>query len=92
MKRLLVTLAAAALLGGCSLPRESIGFGLRMELGLEERPCNWSHMKDLAFRRAPRVGEPAPDFTLPLLDSEALLTRSTFQDGRPLVLVLASFS
>ena len=89
---LLACAASCAFVAGCGLPRKAIGFGIGMELGIQDKPGNWAHLKDLAFRPAPRVGDAAPDFTLTSLDGETKITRSTFQDGRPLVLVFGSFT
>ncbi|MCC6740914.1 MAG: hypothetical protein IT452_17880 [Planctomycetia bacterium] len=56
------------------------------------RPPNWEHVKALMARRAPAVGEPAPDFELPTVDGRSRIRRSTFAPGRPLVLNFGSFT
>ncbi len=58
----------------------------------EEQPPNWNHVKRLMARRAPSVGETAPDFTLPAFDGSGSVTRSAFHDGRPLVLIFGSYT
>ena len=58
----------------------------------EKRPPNWEHTKALMARPVPKVGDPAPDFTLKTVDGAATITRSQFQADRPLVLVFGSFS
>jgi AhpC/TSA family len=39
-----------------------------------------------------RVGDPAPDFTLPLLDHSSQVTLSSFRGVRPVVLVFGSYT
>ena len=58
----------------------------------EEQPPNWNHVKRLMARKAPFVGESAPDFTLPAFDGSGSVTRSEFHDGRPLVLIFGSYT
>ncbi|MGI8958507.1 MAG: hypothetical protein ACR2IV_01835 [Bryobacteraceae bacterium] len=38
------------------------------------------------------VGDPAPDFTLPLLDHSSQVTLSSFQGTKPVVLVFGSYT
>ena len=57
-----------------------------------QRPPNWEQVKALMARRAPAVGELAPDFELATPDGKSLLRRSTFQAARPLVLNFGSFT
>ena len=57
----------------------------------DRRPPDWERTKRLMARRAPGVGEVAPDFTLPL-PGGGEITRSSLQDGRPLVLIFGSFT
>lgn len=88
---------AAALLAtlttGCTLFQPATVFVLRMELGfMGERPKNWDQVKRLGRRRAPAVGEVAPDFTLPALDDDRPITRSQYQADRPLVLIFGSYT
>jgi hypothetical protein len=58
----------------------------------EKRPKNWEQTKALMARKAPAVGDPAPDFSLPTLDRRRTITRSAHQAGRPLVLIFGSFT
>jgi len=57
-----------------------------------ERLPHWEKTKERMSRRAPAVGETAPDFTLKSLDGQQSITRSTFHKDRPLVLVFGSFT
>lgn len=58
----------------------------------EQRPPNWEFTKSLMKRRAPAVGESAPDFTLSSVDGKTTITRSKFQAKKPLVLIFGSFT
>jgi hypothetical protein len=58
----------------------------------ERRPKDWAQTKTLMSRPAPGVGQPAPDFTLPLRDAEQTITRSLYQAGRPVMLIFGSFT
>ena len=58
----------------------------------EQRPPNWAEVKGLMVRPAPRVGDPAPDFTLPTADGQSEITLSEYAAGRPTVLVFGSFT
>lgn len=58
----------------------------------DQRPPDWSQTKQLMQRQAPRVGDPAPDFTLATHDGQREITRSAYQQGKPLVLVFGSFT
>lgn len=62
------------------------------EAPASQRPPNWAHVKALMARRAPAVGEVAPDFELATPDGKPRLRRSVFQAGRPLVLNFGSFT
>ncbi len=57
----------------------------------EGRVPNWEHTKALMARRAPKVGDPSPDFTLKTVDGQSI-TRSSYQAGKPLVLVFGSLT
>ncbi len=57
-----------------------------------KRPPNWEKTKALMARRAPAVGDPAPDFTLQTVDGRTSVTRSVHQGGRPMVLIFGSFT
>lgn len=58
----------------------------------DQRPPNWEDVKRLMARRAPGVGEPAPDFELATPDGKSRIRRSAFAAGRPLVLNFGSFT
>lgn len=58
----------------------------------DERPPGWDNVKTWMARRAPAVGERAPDFTLPTSDGDATITRSAFHESRPLVLIFGSYT
>jgi peroxiredoxin len=48
----------------------------------------WCHARDGALR----VGDPAPDFTLPTLDRKETVTLSSLRGERPVVLVFGSYT
>lgn len=56
------------------------------------RPAGWEHTKALMTRRAPAVGEQAPDFTLKTLDGSKTVTLSSFYEDRPRVLIFGSYT
>ncbi|MEK7470274.1 MAG: hypothetical protein AAB074_23125 [Planctomycetota bacterium] len=58
----------------------------------DQRPPNWTHVKALMARRAPALGEAAPDFELATPEGKTRIRRSGFQAGRPLVLNFGSFT
>lgn len=58
----------------------------------EKRPPNWERTKALMARPVPKVGDPAPDFTLKSVDGSTTITRSKFHVDKPLVLVFGSFT
>ena len=58
----------------------------------EKQPPDWEETKALMARKAPAIGEPAPDFTLPRLDGDGEITRSKLPPGKPQVLVFGSFT
>ncbi|MCE9583190.1 MAG: peroxiredoxin family protein [Planctomycetes bacterium] len=92
-RRVLALVLLAGLASGCRLFEPSTAFFLKMELGpKEDRPKTWDYVKHLGMRRVPSVGDAAPDFTVTTMDGTTAITRSDFQAGRPLVLILASFS
>lgn len=78
--------------GGCLDP--SLKFYLKTEYftAEEDRPRNWEELKRLVKRPVPKVGRPAPDFRLGLVDGEQIVTRSEYQAGRPLVLIFGSYT
>ncbi len=58
----------------------------------EDRLPNWENTKALMLRRAPQVGEQAPDFTLETRDGGESIRLSRFQGDRPVVLVFGSWT
>jgi len=58
----------------------------------DQRPPQWDEVKRLMARRAPAVGDAAPDFTLPTLQNAGPVTMSKYHDNRPLVLIFGSFT
>jgi hypothetical protein len=81
-------------LGACVSPQDQTSmFIQQMDAAPPgQRPPDWEITKKLMGRVAPRVGDPAPDFTLETTDQTISLTRSTFQSGKPLVLIFGSFT
>lgn len=78
---------------GCSSGDPAAKFIAEMEAAPpEKRVPNWERTKALMAREAPAVGEAAPDFTLKTPDGQTSITRSTFQAGKPLVLMFGSFT
>jgi hypothetical protein len=78
---------------GCSSGDPAPKFIAEMDRApAEKRPPNWEHTKALMARPVPKVGDPAPDFTLKTVDGAATITRSKFHPDRPLVLVFGSFT
>ena len=49
-------------------------------------------MWNVARKGATRVGDLAPDFTLPTIDHKAEVTLSSFRGKRPVVLVFGSYT
>ncbi|HWL92581.1 MAG TPA: hypothetical protein VNT79_03520 [Phycisphaerae bacterium] len=58
----------------------------------DQRVPDWEKTKTLMSRRAPAVGEAAPDFTLATLEGSRTIRRSAFHESRPLVLLFGSFT
>ena len=58
----------------------------------EKRVPNWEQTKALMTRVAPKVGDEAPDFSLPTLDGKQTVKLSQHQGDRPVVLVFGSFT
>lgn len=90
----LVPVVALMSLGACMTPQQqSTAFIRQMDAAPpEQRPPDWDTTKRLMSRPAPIVGQAAPDFTLETVDHSMSVTRSTFQAGKPLVLVFGSFT
>jgi hypothetical protein len=78
---------------GCRSADPARHFIARMDHApVEKQPKGWELTKNLMSRAVPTAGQPAPDFTLPTLDSAQAITRSAHQAGRPLVLIFGSFT
>ena len=58
----------------------------------EERPAEWDRTRALMVRTAPKVGMPAPDFTLKRMNEDEIVTLSTYRPGEPKFLVFASYT
>ena len=58
----------------------------------EKRVPNWESTKALMARVAPKVGDEAPDFTLPTLDGKESIKLTQHKNDRPVVLVFGSFT
>lgn len=58
----------------------------------EERVPNWSNVKKLMARKAPKVGEVAPDFALKTLDGAERIALSQFAGKQPVVLIFGSYT
>jgi hypothetical protein len=86
-------LLSLLVLSACRTPDPAAEFIARMDLAPpDERPRDWERTKELMARPVPAAGQPAPDFTLPTIDGEQMITRSAYQAGRPLVLIFGSFT
>ncbi len=90
MAAALTTAFAAA---GCQPADPVVGFIERQDsLPLDQRVPDWERTRRLMLRRAPAVGEAAPDFTLAAIDGSGDIRRSAFHENRPLVLIFGSFT
>jgi hypothetical protein len=58
----------------------------------EKRVPNWEQTKALMARVAPKVGEDAPDFSLPTLVGQETVKLSQHKNEKPVVLVFGSFT
>ena len=58
----------------------------------EKRVPNWDQTKKLMARVAPKVGDEAPDFSLPTLDGKQTVKLSQHKGDRPVVLIFGSFT
>lgn len=86
-------LTGLGLIAGCALAQEADEFIRRMDQAPpEKRPPGWEKTKELMARKAPAVGDPAPDFTLKSLDGDKLMTRSKLPAGKPQVLIFGSYT
>ena len=78
---------------GCHSVDPASGFIAKMDQApIDQLPKNWEETKSLMARRAPLVGEAAPDFTLSTLDGTNRITRTEHQGDRPQVLIFGSFT
>ncbi|HWB06506.1 MAG TPA: hypothetical protein VG796_26010 [Verrucomicrobiales bacterium] len=78
---------------GCRAPDPAAKFIAEMDRApAAKRPPDWERTKRLMARTAPKKGQPAPDFSLRTLDGSRVITRSSYQAGRPLVLIFGSFT
>jgi hypothetical protein len=90
---LALALMLAWMATGCRSPDPAAGFIAQMDRApAAQHPKNWEQTKSLMARKAPKVGQPAPDFSLPTLDGTATNTLSQRQAGRPMVLIFGSFT
>lgn len=88
-----VLLATGFAAGGCRPADPVAGFIERQDsLPPDQRVPDWDRTRRLMLRRAPAVGEAAPDFTLAALDGSGDIRRSAFHESRPLVLIFGSFT
>jgi hypothetical protein len=93
IRSLLRALPLLPILGGCKTADPAARAIAEIDSAPpEKRPKNWDQTKALMARKAPAVGQPAPDFSLPTLDGRGTITRSAHQAGRPLVLIFGSFT
>jgi hypothetical protein len=91
--QLILTLILLWVMPGCRTGDPAAHFIARMDSApAEKRPNDWERTKTLMSRPVPAVGQPAPNFTLPMLDDTQTVTRSAHQAGRPLVLIFGSFT
>ncbi len=58
----------------------------------EQRVPNWEQTKALMARVAPKLGDEAPDFSLPTLDGKETVKLSQHRNEKPVVLVFGSFT
>jgi hypothetical protein len=58
----------------------------------DEQVPNWTHTRALMMREAPRIGGPAPDFTLATLDGTGAIGLSQWRGARPVVLIFGSWT
>ena len=93
VRHLIVALLVLWIAAGCRSADPAARFIAQMDRApAEARPKNWDQTKGLMARRAPEIGVPAPDFSLPLLDGTRTNTLSEYKEGRPLVLIFGSFT
>jgi len=90
---ILVTAVAMIVAIGCRRgdPADKM-IGMVDRMPPEKRPVNWQQTRSLMERKAPAVGQPAPDFTLKTLDGTKTISLSAFHDDRPRVLIFGSYT
>lgn len=91
----ILSLFVSLLLGGAgaALAQDAAAFIQAMDKAPpEKRPPHWEQTKAMMARRAPAVGEPAPDFTLKSLDGKTTTTRSKLSPGKPQVIIFGSYT
>ena len=91
--RLMIVVILVSMAAGCRNLDPAAKFIARMDRApAGEHPPDWDETKRLMARPAPKVGQPAPDFSLRTLDGSRVITRSRHQAVRPLVLIFGSFT
>ncbi|MHC4821171.1 MAG: hypothetical protein ACYTDX_05565 [Planctomycetota bacterium] len=84
---LFLLIATAALATGCAATGKGAGDPDPRTMIPPNVKGEWLHFTDATVS----VGDPAPDFTLPMADDSTTLSLSTFR-GRPLVLIFGSYT
>ena len=80
-------------LTGCVTPDRTAKMIAHVDaMPTEERPAEWDRTKALMLRTAPKVGMPAPEFTLKRMNSDEIVTLSTYRPDEPKFLVFASYT
>jgi len=91
--KLVLPLILLWITAGCRSADPAPKFIARMDRApVEKRPKDWEHTRTLIGRPAPKVGQSAPDFSLPMLNGVETITRIAHQADRPLVLIFGSFT
>lgn len=91
-------MAAAFFTAGCrSTPEEEPDMADRYIAAMDAKPAEervpkWEETKALMNRRAPQVGEVAPDFELPREDGSGTARLSSLCRERPVILVFGSYT
>lgn len=57
-----------------------------------EQVPNWPEIRALMQRKAPGVGQPAPDLALRHRDSDEIVRLSSFRGHKPVVLIFGSWT
>ena len=91
--QMLLLLAIFWIAAGCRTADPAAQYIAKMDRApAEQRPKNWEQTKSLMARFAPKVGQVAPNFSLPTRDGTERVTLASHQSGRPLVLIFGSFT